>query len=224
MMFIMFISAYLVHAATSFVGILIIAGFSLIAETAAVRRRISPLIYYAINVIIFFTLIIGNKINSFLAFFVVKVLNKNLTFSNRRAIWDKSIDVIKQHAKFGIGYRNGSDVAQLIGMQHSHNMYLWHGVRGGIPYLLIFAAMLFMAFRYAKKARNQAISQNAMLSLFVIMLMWQFEVFGSSVLIFTMIYFVWNIDKFSCSGDREYYESRRRRIRRGKRRSPGALL
>ena len=38
-----------------------------------------------------------------------------------------------------------------------------------------------------------------MFSLFILMIMWQFEVFGDSILIFSIVYLVWHIDSL-CVG------------------------
>ncbi len=195
MIAVMIHSLILVNAATSYVGIIGIAVFSIFAGLISKWGKITAAVYYVINAVTFFTLIIGNKINSWVAYFVVFVLNKNLTFSSRRNIWDLSIDTIIKHSIFGIGYRNGKDVANIIGMQHSHNMYLWQAVRGGIPYLILFAVIIYFVLQHADKAKDPTIVQISMCSFFVLMLMWQFEVFGNSIFLFSLIYLVWHVDK-----------------------------
>ena len=78
-------------------------------------------------------------VNSWISYFVVFVLNKSLTYSSRTDIWDKTIESIRMNMLIGNGYMNATDVIKIIGMQNSHNMYLWHAFQGGIIYLTIFS-------------------------------------------------------------------------------------
>ncbi len=194
MIVIMEIALIKVDAVTSYVGMVIVVIASLVTGVISELRINISLISMIINGVIFVFLIIMYRVSPFISY-IVTFFKRDLTFSNRRIIWDRAIDGIQDKLWFGHGYQIGSDVAQVIGMQHPHNMYLWQLYRGGILLGLLFAILLYVSLQQSEKSKYSKLGKFFVLALSIMMVMWQFEAFGDNILIFGLLYLCFNTDR-----------------------------
>ena len=94
-----------------------------------------------VQAVIFYAVII-KRFQVYLSFFIVNVLNKDVTFTERTRIWDNALYHIKKHIVFGVGKRDASLMRQLLryGASHPHCMYLYitlcFGLIGMLLYLI----------------------------------------------------------------------------------------
>ncbi len=137
----------------------------------------------------------------FFSYFLVDVLDKDLSFDYRTTIWSAAISTIPQHLFIGHGITLGGaltvDFTYQTRIITSHNQVLETLYEGG---LLAFGLFLAMIFCIGKKIRinkafiNQNIIMAAVLSFFVIFLT---EVQTSKALVFIIFALAYHLEEYN---------------------------
>ncbi|MGL4992018.1 MAG: O-antigen ligase family protein [Sarcina sp.] len=98
---------------------IVVAIFSVIC----ILMKKIPIKLLALAYIIIFLFIVVLRKLSFLEYFVEEVLKKDLTFTGRTYIWDKSFELIGE--KFWIGYGKGTNIiSEYFQVNETHNWFL----------------------------------------------------------------------------------------------------
>ena len=150
------------------------------------NARIFNIRTYVIIAVIFFLAIIIFRMQKVLEPIVVDILHKDLTFTGRTKIWDRAIQSILSHPLWGIGRETDEVVFPILGLDHAHNMYLQTAFQGGIFNCISFLAMIFVTMHSLMKNRDKLVVQFLSFSVFVILMLYQTEVY-TSPLIFCVI-------------------------------------
>lgn len=136
-------------AATSMVGIIIF--LILVFIPNSISKRIKPQYSFVIAIIISITLM-GAYSSNLIEYIVVELLHKDMTFSNRSFIWERSLLCILQKPLFGYGKLSSSTFSRMLRLgSHPHNMYLYHLFTNGGVGALVYTMLSLAAFRKINK-------------------------------------------------------------------------
>lgn len=158
---------------------------------------------YFIAYIIAFIGIIILRIQNKFSYFIVNILNKDITFTGRTFIWDYIIDYIKTKPLLGYGMELSSyryNKSYIWHSYHAHNEFLEIFYIGGIALFLTFIAILFTIIKrlYNNRSYKEVKFLSwILLSVFVITLT---EVYTISLL-FLLIIVSMNIEHILKRGD-----------------------
>lgn len=141
--FICFISAYIlvvVQSMTSLVALVLMILLILFNNKYSILNYINMKTISIVYLIIFIGVVFLGIQNHF-SYFIEEVLNKDLTFTGRVQIWEKSIEYIKMKPLLGNGIETNVFRVFKFGdasAVHCHNMLLELIYQGGVLLLLIF--------------------------------------------------------------------------------------
>lgn len=145
------LTVVMTKSATAFVGVLLIVLYFLIFHG---RKNIKYINYKNILLVIsfVFVFIVLLRQQDMFAIFIEGVLGKDLTFSTRTAIWDRSLDMIKENICFGYGEIGTPRfiVFSDIRRRDAHNIYLQLLLRGGLSLLVMYIANLIYSIKSSK--------------------------------------------------------------------------
>lgn len=99
------------------------------------------------NIVLFLILVVFNKMSIF-SFFIVNILNRNLTLTDRTVIWEVTINQIIRKPIFGYGFIDGLKFQQMLhGITgiNAHNTYLMILFNGGVIALSLFIYIFILA-------------------------------------------------------------------------------
>lgn len=111
----------------------------------------NPLKIYIISFLTSYSIIVL-KVQNLFSWIIEGILHKNLTFTGRTYIWDKSIEYIKK--SFLFGYGKESEIIKLYKIGHgnsSHNYFLDFLYEGGI---IMFSIILFIILNLNKSYKQ----------------------------------------------------------------------
>lgn len=132
---------FILNSSTSIVTILIIdlgiAAFFLYKGEFKIKCKIALIGFFILNIIV----TLGHT--SFLTN-VVSLFNKDLTFSDRTTVWDRTLLMISQKPFTGWGLIHGTEAKTILGYSNAHNQLLDCMLCGGIILLTIFIISLFL--------------------------------------------------------------------------------
>lgn len=99
-------------------------------------------------------LLVFFRIQNYFETFIVDILGKDLTLSNRTFIWDKTINALNSHYILGYGYEKIEYVmANMNGANHAHNYMLMILYRGGIIGFILYSILLIIPNKYLKQEK-----------------------------------------------------------------------
>ena len=100
-----------------------------------------------VQTVLFYTVVI-KRLQKYLSFFIVKVLNKDTTFTERTRIWDNALYFIKRNLIFGVGKMDAPEMRQMLryGASHPHCMYLHITLCFGLIGMALYLASVMAAF------------------------------------------------------------------------------
>lgn len=114
-------------------------------------------------------LIIVFRIQNYFSGFIVNVLHKDITFTNRTYIWDNCFEVIKNNFLIGTGVWNYENRLQTIGIYHAHctvlNVLLESGILGLVSYFYMFYVAIYSL---QKNKNNVDLKISCLISLGII--------------------------------------------------------
>lgn len=146
-------------------------------------------IYSSIIIFVFFTIVVW-KATEIFAPIIVGLLGKDLTFTTRTRIWDRTLELIAEKPLLGYGALPGNEMVKLFygvpDFTTTHNQYLGEIFRGGIPLLIIFIVMIYLVFKNIQKTQNMDIRKTMTFGVFCLLLWWMMESITSMYLILVL--------------------------------------
>lgn len=136
------LTAIFVDSATligSMLLFLILSIYKSISKKEKINTNIN---LYIIAVIIITIIIVVLRNLSIFSYFIVNILQRDLTLTSRLRIWDKSIEAIMQKPAIGYGFMNSQAVQSMLLASHQHNYYLHIMFQGGILSFSMFSLLL----------------------------------------------------------------------------------
>lgn len=152
-----------------------------------------PTMFYFVSIVVSFIAIVFLRVQNMFEFLIVDILHKDLTFSNRTIIWDKSIKILKQNKIFGVGVRNSIDMIKNITAFHSHSDFLNILLQSGILGLGMYLLIIFKTFSKLGKYKKDKISQLISFTLFVMFVMLLVDTFDITGNLFMLLCLGYNI-------------------------------
>lgn len=192
-------SVLLRWSATSVVGLIILGIYIFIPRLFKRTGVFNIRNYILINAGLFIAIVLL-RLQDHFAFFIQDFLGKSLTFTGRTFVWDNSISWIMTKPWLGSGVESSEKVFNAIGQVNSHNQYLWDLYRGGVARFGCLVSILVLAAKQLMKFRKIKAAQLLSVSLLCVLVMWQFEAFGT-ILIFLLIMLAYYVEELLPQAD-----------------------
>ena len=173
-------SCILADSATSSVGLILL--IVLLQLIRVIRFRFNPYMLISLNAIIY-TFVVFLSGQRLFKYFIEIILNKNLTFTGRVALWDRVINLILQKPVIGYGSRSGSEIRAFFQRRwasHAHNIVLQYLFSGGFIFLALYIVMLIICAERLRKQQISVEAQSIMLVLFVFQIMALMEAYQNA--------------------------------------------
>lgn len=154
--------------------------------------------FLIIHATLFFSIVVFRIQNAF-SWFIVGVLHKNTTFSDRIFIWDKVLEFIKAKPLLGYGIEDISLFSKKIGSiyyTHAHNTYLDILYKGGIFTLVSFVYLIFIVMKKLYQYKSLFETKIVSCILFCTLLMCIFESREDKLGLYIILLICYYIDKF----------------------------
>ncbi|MDY4669439.1 MAG: hypothetical protein SO415_05515 [Oliverpabstia sp.] len=154
------ISTILTDSSTSTVGIILM--MAVILAYSIFKISISPNYGLLAGIGIFVGFIIL-RLQEYFQSFIVNILHRSITFSNRTRIWDSAFYYIAQKPMLGYGMESRIDAGnRFLGNSTPHNKILYTTYLGGILLLFIFIIIIIYTIKklnqYSKSAAKAFIT------------------------------------------------------------------
>ena len=167
-------------SATGVVGILLLFIY-LISRGLINKFKFFNIKNYTIIYLISFFGIVILRIQNYFSYLIVDVLKKDLTFTGRTHIWDRTITFIKQSPYIGCGYFEGiirQYKYHIWGAVHAHDQILEILYLGGIALLIVFAIIIYLMIKELNKYRTYKLTKFISWIIFIFMIMMLTEVYS----------------------------------------------
>ncbi|MGM9958525.1 MAG: O-antigen ligase family protein [Erysipelotrichaceae bacterium] len=150
------ISCFLCNCSTAEVAMAGAIGVFVIGYTLRNKFEIPLWLLFAVAVFgCFFVVFVFSDTNiPFLKEFIVNILHRDITFTERTYIWSNALIMIQGCPLYGYGFRTSVKRFENDMVGHAHNYLLDKTVVGGIPMLLLVFAMHFELIRGSNKHTN----------------------------------------------------------------------
>lgn len=178
-------------SATSCFGLLFVYIYSLLFNKKCTRKYLNLKIYTIINTL-FFVFFVWNTGSNTLLSPVLNLLHKDITFTGRTLIWQKTKGLINESPLLGIGLQEGEEIAARIGMVqavNAHNLYLNILLTTGIIGFIIFVVMFCYTAHKVSTIKNLQIRYFIEAVIGIFMFMSQFETYNIKLVFFLMMLF-----------------------------------
>ena len=165
-----------------------------------------------VQIVLFVILVLISNIDIF-SYFIINVLNRDLTLTDRTVIWKITIEKIIQKPLFGNGYVYGKDFQRMlpyiIGV-NAHNTYLMIMFIGGFVLFSVLIIIFIITIKKYDNRDHKKLMFILPLMLFVMMTRAQVEGGDINYIIFLvyMIYNYKNLERYTCS-----FKERRKQIK-----------
>ncbi len=131
-------------------------------------------------------LLVFFRVQNYFEDFIVNILHKDTTLSNRTFIWDKCIMALKGHYLFGYGYENIEAVMQnMNGANHAHNYMLMIIYRSGIIGFIAYCTLLILPNKVLKNMKYTPLYNIYVFFIIMSLILCLFDSFD-----YTLFYFV----------------------------------
>lgn len=203
------ISIVLSRSSTTLVG-----GFIMLVFTIFKRLRNKISIFNLKNYLIFsfllFFLIVIFRFQNIFSFFIVDILHKDLTFTNRTYLWDVTLTHILNKPIFGHGVSinivrnlmyNSSTIIS------AHNQILEYFYIGGLIEVLLFIFLILIAVKNCKKYYNDKNVQIISFGFFVFQILNLTEVYFNPIIYITVIFTLYSFKYLVINKDKDFIQS-----------------
>ena len=167
-------SIYITWSATAVVGfsvfILLILLFEFHFQMGIVEVKKS----FVINLITFFAIVIFRVQNLF-KFLIVDILHKDMTFTGRTRVWDRTIDYFKDNVLIGVGQYSREENVFMLGLAHPHNLYLRVLYETGIIGAVCFVVIILILAKKLKEYQRNRYGYIISVTIFCFFLIFQTE-------------------------------------------------
>lgn len=138
----------------------------------------------------FFVLIVVMKSQYMFAFFIEDVLHKDLTFTDRVTIWDRTLPLIKKSLALGYGYMTSASYVSLYKADyftHPHNYTLYILMTGGLSLLTVLLMGYYFADKSLSATRESIYSKLVLFTLFSFLIMGFTEAITATIMMYPML-------------------------------------
>ena len=189
LIFSILISVIICNSTTTIVGISII---SLLSFFPFLKKKTSVFNFknYLITSIIVFFLIVIFRAQNLFAFFIVDILHKDLTFTNRTILWDITLVYFMNKPLLGNGWQSYDFRHYMYGRMSivfAHNQYLEWLYLGGIVYIAIYFAICKYINKISANIKNNDLVQIIMSGFLVLQVLWITEVYLNPIIYIILI-------------------------------------
>ena len=188
-----FISAFFVQSATFKISMLmfLFCYFFFFATSFLPRIVFNYKVYLTLAYIIFIGLVFFNVQNNFGT--LLGSLNRDITFTGRTEIWDKTLEEIEDNKIIGTGYMNMKQRMEKMNIYHAHSTYLnillESGIIGELTYLIL---LIFIGCRI-KKIDDKNLVNIASFAIFTYLIMSIFEVYIDILYFYLLVVVISNL-------------------------------
>lgn len=187
-----------------------IMGFSVFIILMIVLNRfnifakiISPLKMFVFSITSSYLIIFSN-IQYHFSVLLTKVLHRDLTFTNRTAIWERAIKYISPNPILGLGRTTELYRREVLKATSAHNQFLNILFEGGIVLLIYFIILTIFSSFNVYKCENKKISNTLIAAFAAYMIMWITEPFSySGTVLMMFIFFIMIYSKEIFKAQRE---------------------
>lgn len=192
-----------VSSATSLIWITL---FYILIFIAIRKLQISKLFTWGkvtITIFLIHLLIVFFKVQKWFSYFILEILEKDLTLSGRTAIWDEALQLISKSYVFGYGEIQSARYITVGTAQfNAHNIFLQILLQGGIIFLFLFIVIFIISLRNSRYCRVDSIRYYLLLAAFILFNMMVSEVY-SFVIIFLLFTLINNGDLYKLSSKKD---------------------
>lgn len=124
---------------------------------------------------------------------ILRLFEKDATYSGRTYIWESCFKYIKLHPFFGNGYEDNSVLLMKMGNIKAHNIIIQNLYNGGLVMLVLFLILLFLVLKKISTVTTIKVKNTMNLFLFTVLLLTLFDYYYSKVSIiylFSLYYYV----------------------------------
>ena len=151
-------SVAIIQSATSIVGFVVFFSIYFLTDNRVMekilnaRKAVFGGLILCVGIVLF-------KVQEHFAEFFENVFHRRADFTGRTLIWEKSIDLIKNHGILGIGYRVSDEMQKLVLAPSAHNEFLYALIQGGIILLVLLLLIFFSAGKTLRFYKNNPCSR-----------------------------------------------------------------
>lgn len=188
------ITLILTRPMTAIVGyIIFLISLLLIFRSKLINKTINPFYSHLASFLISYLIIFFNFQQHFLRF--IGVLERDLTFTGRTYIWDKTLYNISYKPFMGYGRLSAIDRQSYINATSAHNQFLNFTFEGGLLLLSNIFITLFIISKKLKKCNNNKIVCILSSTFISYAVMWITEPFSYSGT--SLMFIIWLITYYS---------------------------
>lgn len=183
---------FIMGSVTSSVIFLMLYALLLLSIKRPLEKFFNIFSYMALNILIFFSVIIFRVQNSNILAEILKIVGKNTTFTGRTQIWDSAISAIMQRPVFGYGYEFTEKIVERLTDINAHNMYLQLLYEGGIVELAVYFIIIGFTIKeiLSIENKNLKLGMEAFLGVFFLCFMTQVHTIYFRYTVPAIMYFV----------------------------------
>lgn len=185
-----------VWSATALMGLFLIIIYLIFFYKKERQKFITAKRLSVFYILIFFGIIVFRQQEMF-SFLIEDILGKDLSFSTRTDIWDRTFDMIRHSFLFGYGQIEGSRyiVYSAFKQRDAHNIFLQICLKGGLVSLLLFISIITRTVFKLDSEKNDLsiILSFFIFTMFIVMLMEVFSLTSTFMLLLIAI----NISKLN---------------------------
>ncbi len=180
---------YLEWAASCLVSIALLIFYVIFIYKRKTMKKILDFRFiFGFTFIIFLIIVVFRWQNNF-SWLIVDILHKDLTFTGRLVIWDKTLFQICKHPILGLGVQNEKIRLAKLGIYHAHsnflNVLLESGIIGFVAFLNVFRVATKSLTR--KENMNNEIASICTFALFVYLISTLVEVIMDDYLFYILL-------------------------------------
>lgn len=187
--FVVFFTILIMGAVTSIIAFSIIIIFMLFIYRIKIPTWVNIRLFFIIYIVLFFLIVVLRVQNS-LSFFIIDVLDRDITLTGRVQLWDRGWSYIKLSPVWGYGFENPTIVRSKFSASSAHNYTLDLLYRGGVFLLLIHLEIIRTCIKRLMENVNDKLVQIISFSFFSYFIMWLTEPFITSGFMLMFIIFL----------------------------------
>lgn len=150
--------------------------------------------YYFIIIIVAFLGVVIFRLQDIFADFIVGFLGKDLSFTGRTFIWDRTLKVFMRHPFAGVGRHTRVETYMVIGAPHPHNLILRILYESGIVGMISFLAIVLLGGKSLRATFRNKDCFVSSLTLFCFLLLFLVESFDDLSSFFAMLTMAYHIN------------------------------
>lgn len=189
---------------TALIGFAVFALFLILFHRKTTLPKIFSLFTGLFVTAAAFLVLILFNVQNYFSFIIETVLGRDLTLTNRIAVWQMALNKISHKLIAGYGYLSGNQYVEMFGRDtytHPHNYYLYILMTGGILLAIILIMGYFYANRVLRRSISAVPSKIIMFTLIAFLIMGIAESLVSTALMYPILVLAMNADKLKYQDD-----------------------